>query len=474
MGNENNTQRRRTDGAERRGNPSEGGHPRPRARRDIPERSASAGRIGAEQRGQKKRPAAARRAPETGLQKRDTDNRSLVEIVRSRAVAKRRERDEEWDRTEIQRQRHGVDRPMLIIIIVLIVLGTMMVFSASYPSALREKDDSLYYIRNQLLWVAIGSVVMTAVCFIPYQFIKKLAPSVAIVAVALLLMVLVMGTARGVAQRWLIIGPLSLQPSEPAKAALILFLAYYIDKHYSVTSKRLDKKLTFRRGILMPGLIVAVFAGLVLLEKHLSGAIILGLIGVAIIFASGADILKMALCYGIPAGGAGLIYLLTNDYAMKRILTHSDENADVLKEAWQTTQGLYAIGSGGLLGLGLGESNLKYNYVSEAHNDFIFTIWCEELGLVGAVLLIALYGLFIWRGFVIAKKAPDTFSSLTAFGITFQVAVQATLNILVVTDIFPNTGVSLPFFSYGGSSLVMLMAEMGVLLSISRHSYQKK
>ena len=194
----------------------------------------------------------------------------------------------------------------------------------------------------------------------------------------------------------------------------------------------------------------------------------------AIIFVSGADILKMVLCYGIPAGLAGGIYLLTNSYALARITTHTDENADVLGEAWQTTQGLYAIGSGGFLGLGLGESNLKNNYVSEAHNDFIFTIWCEEMGFVGAVILIALYGFFIWRGLVIARKAPDTFSSLTAFGITFQVGIQATLNILVVTDLIPNTGVSLPFFSYGGSALVMLMAEMGILLSISRHSYQKK
>ena len=219
---------------------------------------------------------------------------------------------------------------------------------------------------------------------------------------------------------------------------------------------------------------MAVFCGLVLLEKHLSGTIIIGLIGMAIIFVSGADILKMILFYGVPAGLAGGIYLLTNSYALARITTHQNENADVLGEAWQTTQGLYAIGSGRLLGLGLGESNLKNNYVSEAHNDFIFTIWCEEMGFVGAVILIALYGFFIWRGFVIAKSAPDTFSSLTAFGINFQVGIQAALNILVVTDILPNTGVSLPFFSYGGSSLIMLMLEMGVLLSISRHSYQKK
>ena len=406
------------------------------------------------------------------------EDKSLVSIATGRALASIRKKDEKWENESrtLQRVRHGFDRYMVSIIFILIALGTVMVFSASYASALNDPkiQDAYHYIRQQLMFVGIGSLCMIGISFMPYHWFKKLAPSIAIAGVALLILVLVMGTARGVAQRWIIVGPISVQASEPAKAALIIFLSYYIDKHYEVITKRTDKQKTFWQGIVAPGVIVAVFCGLVLLEKHLSGAIIIGLIGMAIIFISGADILKMVLCYGVPAGLAGGIYLLTNSYAMARITTHGNENADVLGEAWQTTQGLYAIGSGGLLGLGLGESNLKNNYVSEAHNDFIFTIWCEEMGFVGAVILIALYGFFIWRGFVIAKRAPDTFSSLTAFGITFQVGIQAALNILVVTDIIPNTGVSLPFFSYGGSSLVMLMMEMGVLLSISRHSYQKK
>lgn len=402
------------------------------------------------------------------------EDRSLVEIVKDRALATQRKKDAQWENKEIQRVRHGVDRPMLIIILVLIVLGTIMVFSASYPNALREKNDSLYYIRQQLLWVTIGGGVMLFAAAIPYKIYKAATPSVCLVSIALLLLVLVIGTAEGVARRWIVVGPLSIQPSEIAKAALIMTLAYYMDGHYEVITKSLDKKKKFWQGIVFPGVIVAVFCGLVLLEKHLSGTIILGLIGMSIIFVSGADILKMIIFYGVPALGAGAIYLATNSYALQRITTHNDENADVLAEAWQTTQGLYAIGSGGLLGMGLGESNLKYNYVSAAHNDFIFTIWCEELGLVGAILLICLYGLFVWRGFVIARKAPDTFTSLLAFGITFQVGIQAALNIMVVTNLIPNTGVSLPFFSYGGSSLVMLMGEMGILLNISKHSYQNK
>lgn len=461
----------RTDRAPARG--GEGQQRRPRPVRDIPESNRPRRPAGAKNGRPPMRPR--RDVPQRGNSMvPKNDNTSLIQIVKGNLEKRREEKDKKWDSEAIERQRHGVDRPMLIIILILIALGTVMVFSASYPSALKEKGDSFYYIRNQILWVCLGGVAMTLLTLLPYRLIKALAPAAAIVSIILLLLVLIMGTAQGVAQRWLNLGFVSFQPSEFAKAALILFLSFYIDKHYETTSKGLDKKKTFKHGILFPGLIVAVFCGLVLLEKHLSGTIILALIGMAIIFISGADIVKMIVTYGVPALLAGAVYLMTNEYALKRILTHNDENADVLSEAWQTTQGLYAIGSGGLLGMGIGDSNLKFNYVSEAHNDFIFTIWCEELGLVGALLLIVLYGFFVWRGITIAKMAPDTYSSLVAFGITFQIGIQATLNIMVVTDLIPNTGVSLPFFSYGGTSLIILMAEMGILLAISKHSYQKK
>lgn len=396
-----------------------------------------------------------------------------VTVPQKRSLIRQMKKEQAWEEG-VQRVRHGVDRPMLVIILVLLCLGTIMVFSASYPNALASKNDSLYYIRHQLLWLALGGILMSVLIFIPYNIYKKLTPAFFLVSLGLLALVLVMGTARGVAQRWILIGGFSIQPSEVAKISLTMMLAWYIDRNFEETSNRLNKRASLVKGIIMPGLILALVCGLVLLEKHLSGTIILGMIGVCVIFLSGANVGKMALCYGVPAALAGVVYLLTNDYALQRILTHSDESADVLKEAWQTTQGLYAVGSGGLLGVGLGESRLKYNYVSEAQNDFIFTIWCEEMGYVGAVLLVALYVAFIWRGITIAKKAPDTYSSLVAFGITCQVGIQAFLNIMVVTDLIPNTGISLPFFSYGGSSLIMLMGEMGMLLSISKHSYQKK
>ncbi len=405
----------------------------------------------------------AQRAPSVG---------EAVVPSRERSLVKRIKKEQAWE-AGVQRVRHGVDRPMLIIILVLLCLGTIMVFSASYPNALASKNDSLYYIRHQLLWLALGGILMSVLVFIPYNIYKKLTPPFFLVALGLLALVLVMGTARGVAQRWIFIGGFSIQPSEVAKIALIMMLAWYIDRHFEETSNPLNKKASLWKGIVMPGGILALVCGLVLLEKHLSGTI-LGMIGMCIIFLSGANIGKMALCYGVPAGLVGVGYLLTNEYALKRITTLGDKSADVLKEAWQSTQGLFAIGSGGLLGVGLGESRLKYNYVSEAQNDFIFTIWCEEMGFVGAILLIALYIAFIWRGITIAKKAPDTYSSLVAFGITCQVGIQAFLNIMVVTSLIPNTGISLPFFSYGGSALIILMGEMGMLLSISKHSYQKK
>lgn len=404
------------------------------------------------------------------------EKKGALTTVRSTALARKREKDKAWeeDSKALQRVKHGVDRPMLIIIILLLCLGCVMVFSASYPNAQTFKNNGMYYIYRHLLFVAAGALFMAVLSFVPYMLYKRCAIPLAVVSVGLLLLVFVMGAARGVAQRWIVLGGnLTLQPSEVAKIALILLLSWYLDKH-SEQIDGLNSKNKLKHGIIMPGLIMFGFCGLVLIEKHLSGTVILALIGLCVIFLSGASVPKMALWYGIPAVVGGVGFLLTNDYALDRIKTYLNSEADVLDELWQTTQGLYAIGNGGILGTGLGKSNLKYNYVSEAQNDFIFSIWCEEMGFVGAILLIFLYGLFIWRGMKIARHAPDTFSSLTAFGITCQVGIQALLNILVVTDMIFNTGVALPFFSYGGSATVVLMGEMGILLSISRHSYQKK
>ncbi len=401
---------------------------------------------------------------------------NAVVKLSGRALARQR-KDDNWERESrnLERVRHGVDRPMLAIMCVIMLLGAVMVFSASFPSAYIERDgDSLYYLKRHLIFMIGGGIGMTLLSFMPINFFKKLTPSLYMVSAALLVVVLIIGTSEGVAKRWIKVAGFTFQPSELAKAAVILMLAWYFDKYYNKINVPGDRKTTIINGTVKPGIIMAIICGLVLLEKHLSGTIIIALIAVCVIFLGGTHLGWTSLIYGGCGIGAIGAYLALNPYALSRILTHADENADKLAEDWQTSQGLYAIGSGGLLGVGLGDSRLKYNYVSEPQNDFIFTIWCEEMGFVGALIVVALYAAFIWRGFTIAKKAPDTFSSLAAFGITCQVGIQAFLNMMVVTDIIPNTGISLPFFSYGGTALLVLMCEMGIMLSISRHSYQKK
>lgn len=415
-----------------------------------------------------------RRRPVEEIKKTDNERKRTGAVVRinSKALAKIR-KEKEWEQG-IERVRHGVDRPMLAIIFIILILGTVMVFSASFPSAYNKYGNSMHYLMRQMLFATGGSALMILFSYIPYNLYKRLTPSLYITSIALLVIVLIIGTSEGVAKRWIAFGGFTFQPSELGKVAVIMMLAWYFDKYYDRLNSRSSLKVTVWDGIVIPGAIMAFICGLVLLEKHLSGTIIIALIAVCVIFLGGAHIGWAVGVYGAAGVAAIGAYLALNPYALQRILTHADEDADALAEAWQTTQGIYAIGSGGLLGVGLGDSRLKYNYVSEPQNDFIFTIWCEEMGFVGALIVIALYAAFIWRGFVIAKKAPDTFTSLTAFGITCQVGIQAFLNMMVVTDIIPNTGISLPFFSYGGSSLIILLCEMGVLLSISRHSYQKK
>lgn len=382
------------------------------------------------------------------------------------------------DTVRIVRVRTNADRVMLALILLLLALGSIMVFSASYPSALAEYNDSMHYIKRQLIFIVIGVGCMIVTSLLPPAFYKKISPLAFGVAALLLVVVLIpgIGISNGVARRWLGIRGTSFtfQPSELMKVALVMMLAWYIDKYRHLVLNRTDKRKYLVRGTLVPCVILGIACVLVLLEKHLSGTVILGMIGVCVLFIGGVHPGWMSLV-GLGGGAVAIgTFLVLNPYALKRLTTFTDENADKLNELWQTNQGLLAIGSGGTLGVGLGGSRQKYSYVSEAQNDFIFTIWCEEMGFVGAVVLILLFLAFVFRGYVIAMRAPDTFSALLVFGIISQVGIQAFLNIGVVTDILPNTGVSLPFFSYGGTSLVILLAEMGIVLSVSKHSYQKK
>ena len=365
-------------------------------------------------------------------------------------------------------QKGSIDYLLLLSIIILVVLGTMMVYSAGYPYALSHYGDGLYYVKRQVIFLIIGSIGMLFLSNIPSQLYKRISPYYYGICTVLLVIVLFGGFSEGVAKRWLGIPgtPLSFQPAELMKLGIILILAWYADKNKEKSTGTVNE-------ILIPGVFLFGACGLVLLEKHLSGTVIIALIGLIVIFISGTDLKKMILLYGAIGISGATAFLLTNSYAMKRIESFINPNADFLSDKWQTTQGLYAIGSGGFFGLGYMNSIQKYSYVSEPQNDFIFTIWCEEMGFIGAVMLMLIFLLLIWRGYTIAFYAQNKFSTLVAFGIASQIGIQALLNMAVVTDLIPNTGISLPFFSYGGSSLVILLAEMGILLSISRNSRQR-
>ncbi len=388
---------------------------------------------------------------------------------------------------DVIRVRSSVDRPMLLIVLALFCLGCVMVFSASYSLALKDQGDSYYYIKRHLAFGTAGLVAMAVAAHFDYRWIRKLVIPLFLGTAALLGAVRVYGMAQGVAQRWIAIGPITIQPSEIMKLALVLALAAYMARYQDEINDYSKFGRSSLYGNLLPFIILAVAAGFVMIQPHLSGAIIIGAMGCILIFAGGGRKLGFVvlLLFALAA-----IFAITQvfPYMLDRVDSYLNfdnywtvENgfADKIERedidaVWQTVQSLIAVGSGGIFGVGLGNSVQKHSYLPMPHNDFIFAIVCEELGLIGALCVILLFVLFIWRGFVIARRAPDTFSSLVVIGITAQVGLQAMLNIMVVTNLIPNTGVSLPFFSYGGTSLMMLLGEMGIVLSISRFSYQKQ
>ena len=275
------------------------------------------------------------------------------------------------------------------------------------------------------------------------------------------------------AQRWISIGPLTIQPSEIGKLSLIMMLARYFSDFEERACQKKSGRTALVYGTLIPSAIMLLPIILVMLQKHLSCIIILGAIGLLLIFSAGVNPKYISFfCFFAVCAVTYLAFF--TDYTKERITVWQDPEAYKLTGGWQTLQGLMAIGSGGVFGVGLGNSVLKHCYVSEPANDMVFAILCEELGLVGAVIALALFGFLIFRGSVIAMRSDDVYSRLVALGICIKMAVQVLLNVSVVTNTIPNTGISLPFFSYGGSSLVMLFFEMGILLSISRRSRMTK
>lgn len=367
----------------------------------------------------------------------------------------------------------GIDMPFLLIVLVLLAIGILMMFSASYPIALAETGNSYYYLGRQLLFACIGIAFMALASFFNYHWFYRLAYIIGGVAVFLLIVVLFMPSSTGI-QRWIDLGIVDLQPSEIAKFAVIVFFAYW--------GTRYADKMKYIKYSLFPGLAVFVGVSLLLfLEPHYSCIVIIFCLILFMLWLSGMSIKYFAVVIAV-AVFAFIIGKATGllGYAMERMdgwglaLSCSPDDYDMWWATWQTRNSLFAIGSGGLTGLGLGNSRQKYLYLPEPQNDFIFAIVCEELGLIGAILILALFGLLVWRGIYISQRSGDTFGKLLGCGLSAQIGLQVVLNILVITDWLPNTGISLPFFSYGGSSLVMLLTQMGIILSVSRTSKIEK
>ena len=364
-------------------------------------------------------------------------------------------------------QNGKLDITFLSFVLVLVTIGLVMLFSASYAYSYEYYGNSMRFITRQALFAVVGIIAMFAFSKIDYHFWRKTSWLIFGVTLLMLFVLLILPPmVKGMdVKRWIVIGPINFQPSEIAKFAIIVIFSTLISANY--------KQMTNFKFVIVLLAILGVTCGLVVAEPHLSATVLIFSIGVVLMIIGG--IKKVLIILG-GVGGAGLLAVAIKfiGYGSDRIKYWLDPWLAPKAEGFQTIQSLLAIGSGGILGRGIGQSRQKYLWVPEPHNDFIFSIVCEELGLIGAMLIILMFALLVWRGFTIAMRAPDKFGSLLAIGLTFQVGLQAMLNIWVVTNTIPNTGISLPFFSYGGTSLLILLAEMGIVLSVSRASNLEK
>lgn len=365
-----------------------------------------------------------------------------------------------------------IDKPFLILVLVLLVFGITMMFSASFAIDIYENNDGYFHLKKQALYAVIGLVAMLVISMVDYHFLQntKVAYTSFFISYGLTLYTAFYGEATADANRWLEIGPIQFQPSELLKITFIIIFAYIMAVNFPKFNRMKYSIVPF--AVVM-GMVCFVLA----LQRHISAVMLVGLIGITMMFVSGIP--KKAFWIFIGCGAALILLLILViiisgsdkfSYITTRFQSWQDPLSDIRGETAQTYQGLLAIGSGGAFGLGFGESRQKYLYLPESQNDFIFSVICEELGFVGAMVVIVLFLMFILRGFYIASRAKDRFGMLIGTGIVMQIGSQALLNIAVACNAFPNTGISLPFFSYGGTALMLQLAEVGILLNISRQS----
>ncbi len=390
--------------------------------------------------------------------------------------------------------KNSMDIPFFLILMTIVTIGLVMLFSASYTYSYYNRGDSTSIFVRQLIYAVIGIVIMFAISHVRYEYFRLVAIIAAGVSLLLLVLVLFLPEYKAGFKRWIDLGFVTFQPSEIAKIGLIMILALLLERNYKGVTGKVPSQMTLCKtvynltdgrvviyksftSVVCYGLIILLFAGLVYLENHVSGTILMLALGVVMLWLGEAKGKWFAV--GSIVVVIAVVVLVANpdilkEYAGERITAWLDKDYDPMGARWQTNNSLYAIGSGGFLGAGLGQSKQKHLYVSEPQNDFIFSIVCEELGFVGATAIIILFALLVYRGIKIGMLAKDRFGALLTMGIVFQIGIQVALNIGVVSDILPNTGISLPFFSAGGTSLVILLAEMGMVLSVSRSARKKE
>lgn len=362
---------------------------------------------------------------------------------------------------------HSIDYTFLFLIMLILSIGLVMLLSASAPAGATKFNDSYYFFTRQMVFVIVGVIGMVIVSKIDYRIYKKYAKLYFGICVIMLILVAIpgIGVERNGSRRWFQLPGFQIQPSEFMKLGISLLFAKMISEN--------KYNLTKLQGCVPFGILLGIVMMLMFLEPHLSGLIIMVGIGISIMVSAGTPIWPLAGAGGILGALGTLVIYLSDANRWSRMIIFTNPFQDTRDAGFQIVQALYAMGSGGLFGRGIGQSVQKYSYLPEPYNDFIFSIACEELGLFGAGIIIGLFALLIIRGFRIAANAPDDFGSLLAIGIVAQIAIQTTLNIAVTTSTVPNTGVSLPFFSYGGTAILVLLVEMGILLNISRSSSER-
>lgn len=364
----------------------------------------------------------------------------------------------------MKKNRKPFDFLIFMAVLILLSMGLVMVLSASYYFVDIRFKDSFKIIKGQLVFAVIGVIGMLAAANFDYRKLSKFGVILMVISIVMLVLCKVpgIGIERNGSARWINLGITEFQPSELAKLSIILFFSNSL-------SRRKDQLNSFFRGFMPYILLLGLVAGLILIETHLSGTIIISSVAIILLFSAGAK-LRHLFILATPAVAGLTVVALFTDYMNDRIQSFINPWKDSSGDGWQIVQGLYAIGSGGIFGRGLGRSLQKFLYIPEPHNDYIFAILAEELGFIGVLAVLFLFLVLIWRGIKVALNAPDTFGSLVAVGITSLIGVQSLFNIAVVTKAVPSTGVSLPFFSYGGTALVLFLVEMGILLNISRYS----